>query len=83
MQPPAPPPIPGNKSFFVAHNGQQDGPFPPQALQAQVEGGRLTEDTLVWAEGMSAWTPAGEVEALQALFQQRPAAPPPPPPPPT
>ena len=82
LQPPAPPPIPGNKSFFVAHNGQQDGPFPPQALQAQVEGGRLTEDTLVWTEGMAAWTPASEVEELQALFQQRPAAPPPPPPPP-
>jgi hypothetical protein len=42
-----------------------------------VADGSLTRDTLAWKQGMAAWTPAGEVPELAALFA---AAPPPLPP---
>jgi membrane protease subunit (stomatin/prohibitin family) len=73
----APPPVPQPTMFFVAVNGQQAGPFPVDQLQAQVTGGQLTRDSLVWKNGMAAWTPAGDVPELQSLFA---AVPPPLPP---
>ena len=39
-------------------------------------GGQITPETLVWSQGMAAWTPAIQVPQLAELF----AAPPPPPP---
>ena len=69
----APPPVPGGAAFHIAVNGETRGPFPVPALADQV-----TPETLVWSQGMSAWTPAGQVPALISLF----ASPPPPPPPP-
>ena len=64
----APPPLPAATPYFVALNGQQAGPFPIAALQQQVQGGQLTRATLVWAQGMAKWTPAGEVAELASLF---------------
>jgi hypothetical protein len=55
--------------------GQVGGPFNAGQLQQAVGQGQLTASTMVWAAGMAAWTPAGQVPALAALFQ----APPPPP----
>ena len=40
-----------------------------------VDAGTLTADTLVWAQGMAAWTKAGEVGELSAFFAAAPAAP--------
>jgi membrane protease subunit (stomatin/prohibitin family) len=79
QQPPqaAPPPLPGGKSFFVAVNGQQQGPFDMSALAQRQQQGQLTRETLVWAQGMANWTPAGQVADLAQLFA---SAPPPLPP---
>jgi membrane protease subunit (stomatin/prohibitin family) len=60
-----PPPLPG---YFVAVNGQQQGPHTQQALQQMVQQGTLTRDSLVWKQGMQAWTKAGEVAELSSLF---------------
>ena len=62
---------------FVALGGAQAGPFGMDALRGHVSGGQLTRETLVWRQGMAAWTPAGDVADLQPLFA---AAPPPLPP---
>jgi membrane protease subunit (stomatin/prohibitin family) len=70
----APPPLPGTAHWFVAVGGQQTGPHPATDLPAKVAEGTLTRDSLVWQEGMAAWTPAGQVPELAALF---PAVPPP------
>jgi membrane protease subunit (stomatin/prohibitin family) len=75
--PAAPPPLPGGKSYFVALNGQQQGPFPVDQLRQKASSGELGRDTLVWAEGMAAWTKAGEVGELSSIFA---SAPPPLPP---
>lgn len=78
-QPPAvaPPPLPGQRRYHVAANGQATGPFGPEELTAQARAGGLTRATLVWAEGMPQWRPAGEVEDLVPLLA---AVPPPIPP---
>jgi hypothetical protein len=72
-----PPPLPGAATYFVALDGKQAGPFGMAELQAQVRSGRLTRDTLVWTQGMAAWSAAGGVAALAGLFA---AVPPPLPP---
>jgi membrane protease subunit (stomatin/prohibitin family) len=70
--PAAPPPLPGVKLYFVALNNQQAGPFPMDELQRQAQSGQLTPATLVWAQGMANWIPAGEVAELHALFASAP-----------
>jgi len=71
--PPAgPPPIPQAVSFFIAVNGQQTGPFDMNTLKQKAAAGELTRETLVWKEGMAAWTPAGEVPEVSAVFAQTP-----------
>ena len=52
--------------YFIAINGQQQGPFTVEALRGQ----HITPDTLVWAQGMSNWMPASQVSELQSLFSQ-------------
>ena len=73
----APPPLPPQVQWYAAVNGQQAGPFDANGLAQQVRDGRVTADTLVWKQGMSNWTPAGQVPELAGLFG---AAPPPLPP---
>jgi membrane protease subunit (stomatin/prohibitin family) len=73
-----PPPIPNTQNpYFVAVNGQQQGPFTMQVLQQMVQQGSLTRDTLVWKQGFAAWTKAQDVAELNSLFG---AIPPPLPP---
>jgi hypothetical protein len=67
-----PPPLPGNIPYFVAVNGQQQGPYVMQVLQQMVQQGTLTRETLVWKQGMANWTKAGEVEDLGLLFSAMP-----------
>ncbi|MCR4574660.1 MAG: SPFH domain-containing protein [Lentisphaeria bacterium] len=73
--PPPPPPAP---MFYVAVNGQQQGPFNIQQLQGMIPGGSFGPNSLVWTAGMSGWAAASTVAALSALFG--PVPPPPPPP---
>jgi membrane protease subunit (stomatin/prohibitin family) len=66
--PPMPPPIPQAPAFFIAFNGQQQGPFDIPTLSAKAREGALTRQTLVWRQGMPNWTPAGQVAELASLF---------------
>jgi len=73
-----PPPLPTQGvTFFAGIRNQQAGPFDRGTLQQKVQAGEITKDTLVWTQGMTNWTPAGQVAALQDLFG---AVPPPLPP---
>ena len=69
-----PPPL---AQFYVAVNGQQTGPFGEQQLTQMIQSNQLTKDTLIWKNGMAAWTAAGQVPEVAKLF-----APVPPPLPP-
>ncbi|HVH11965.1 MAG TPA: SPFH domain-containing protein [Longimicrobium sp.] len=64
----APPPLPAQAQFFAAFDGQQAGPFSMDALRGHATGGQLTRDTLVWKQGMAAWTRAGDVAELEPVF---------------
>ncbi len=75
----AAPPPPPTVQWHVAVNGQTQGPFSPQQLQAGISSGQVTPETQVWNAGLGGWTPAGQVPALSSMFG---ATPPPPPPPP-
>jgi membrane protease subunit (stomatin/prohibitin family) len=64
-----PPPVPGAEvAFYIAVNGQQQGPYNLQTLQTMIQQGSVTRDTLIWKQGMAAWTKAGDVAEVSALF---------------
>lgn len=63
------------RSWFIASDGNQEGPFLESQLSALIESGRLTRDTLVWADGMAGWQRAADVPDFVFSAQ----APPPPP----
>ena len=63
--------------YYMVVDGQQTGPFEEDEMLS----GGLTASTLVWSEGWSQWTPAGDVAELSRLLaasgQSQPAAAPP------
>ncbi|WP_448518104.1 SPFH domain-containing protein [Rhodoflexus sp.] len=66
--PPTPPPV----QFFVAVNGQQQGPFDLNQLTQMAASGQFNRESLVWMQGMSNWTQAGQVQALGSVFAAMP-----------
>lgn len=78
---PTPPPPPPMAQFYLFINNQQVGPVNMQTLPQYVQAGQLTQETLVWKEGMPQWAAANTVAELQPLFAA--PAPPVPPVPPT
>lgn len=78
--PPLPPPVPVEKVWHIAVNGEADGPYGRGHLGRLARDGSFTRDTLVWTPGLDGWQKAGEVPELAQLFT---VMPPPPPVPPT
>lgn len=69
----APPPLPTQeKSFFVAINNVQSGPFNQSQLLPLIQNKQLSADTLVWNQGMTGWEKASTISELQNLFSQSP-----------
>lgn len=65
------------KYFILDGKNQQQGPFSIYELKDR----GIRQETLVWAEGMTDWRPAWEVEELRRfLFATTPGSVPPPPP---
>lgn len=79
-QTPPPPVADPDAQMFLYVAGAQYGPYDYATCRQFTKTGQLTPQTMVWEQGMAAWTPAGEVEKLKPLFA--PAAPPMPPTPP-
>lgn len=71
-QAPPPPPIPAEKQYFLALNGQQQGPYPVSALGDYIKNGQLDKNTLVWTQGMAQWIHAVQVAELSSLFGSMP-----------
>lgn len=67
-----PPPLPEQAQLFVALDGKQAGPFELPTLQQMVQAGQLTRETLVWKQGMDAWSAAGNLTELASLFASAP-----------
>ena len=73
-----PPPPPPSVQYNVAVNGQTTGPFTMEQLTQMVLNGQLTNNSMVWKNGMAGWAAAGTVQELAPLFTQTPPPPPPP-----
>jgi hypothetical protein len=52
--------------WYYAHNGQQLGPVTITALRGLLANGQVKSSDLVWRDGMSNWTAAGETRELFA-----------------
>jgi uncharacterized RDD family membrane protein YckC len=50
-------------SWYYAEDGKQLGPISEADFNASVSAGRITDETLVWQEGMPQWTRYGEVKS--------------------
>lgn len=76
MVPPVPPTpvVEPQVQMYLHIAGQQYGPYDYGMLKQFVTTGQLTAQTLVWQQGMAAWTAAGQVRELQALFAPVPSA---------
>lgn len=58
--------------YYIIENGQQYGPFTFDQLRAR----NITDETIVWHEGMAKWGKAKDVPSLRPLLQM--GTPPPP-----
>ncbi|HWV39405.1 MAG TPA: GYF domain-containing protein [Vulgatibacter sp.] len=56
---PAPPRPP--RRWFALVSGEQRGPLSDEALQREIEEGRVLPTTFVWHEGMAAWQRLSDV----------------------
>ncbi len=68
----APAPVADTSEWYAEDKGNRLGPMPRAQLDAMVTGGQVTAATLVWREGLSAWTPAGQVAELGETFKKVP-----------
>jgi membrane protease subunit (stomatin/prohibitin family) len=66
-------------SWYLAVNGQTQGPITPAQLTEAIAGGQIHSGTMLWTSGMSGWLPAGQVPQLAGHFGSGPPTPPPPP----
>lgn len=82
-EPPRPLAVEPQVQMMLYIGGQQYGPYDYKTLKTFIPTGQLTAQTLVWQQGMAAWTPAGQVPELQSLFAPAAPTPPVPPAPPT
>ena len=65
------PPIP-SINYYLAVNGQQQGPFDMDAIKEKIFLEEITENTLVWKKGLKQWIHLGEMEEFQHLFDECP-----------
>ena len=55
-----------DRSWFFAFQGEPKGPYPELELRDFIASRMLTAETLVWTEGMTDWTKAGDIPGLLA-----------------
>jgi uncharacterized protein (TIGR00266 family) len=67
------------KEWYVAVSGQSVGPMTAADLAAGFRSGQYNQATLVFRQGMSGWTAAGQVPEVSALLGGALGAAPPPP----
>lgn len=66
-----PPPIP-EIQYFVAINGQQNGPFTLDVIKRMIQQGTLKRETLIWNQGLPGWLAAETVTDISPLFSTMP-----------
>jgi predicted Zn finger-like uncharacterized protein len=77
------PAAPVETEWFVGIEDQAQGPYTLEEVQSHYATGLIAPDTLVFREGLSAWTRAGDVAELQGQAGRTSSLLPPPPRPPS
>ena len=67
-----------DSQWYVAINGQQQGPLSLQDIHAGIREGRIGQDAHVFTQGMDAWAPITTQAELAQAFGGGPAVPTPP-----
>jgi len=62
----APRSMPAAGTWYYNDRGQEMGPTSFTAIQAMLRSGQLSQNSLVWTNGMNQWTPASLVDGLVA-----------------
>jgi len=57
---------PSSNEYYIVVSGEKKGPFAQQSLENMSRQGELSQETLVWTDGMTDWQPARTV--LPGLF---------------
>lgn len=60
--------------WFIARNGQQEGPLSEQAVRIFISSGQLKSEDPVWCQGMAEWVSAGRSAEFASAFQSSGAA---------
>lgn len=63
-----PPPLP-NVIYYIAVNGQANGPFEIHTISQMIEVGKVIKTTLVWKQGMKEWAEASSLGEFKDLFE--------------
>jgi membrane protease subunit (stomatin/prohibitin family) len=64
----SPPPMPIASMYYYAVNGAQQGPTSIDALKTLFANRTINKDSLVWKQGMEAWTALKDVEELKSFL---------------
>jgi hypothetical protein len=64
-----------DRSWFLAYNGQQHGPYPEAQFRDLIARRTVTAETMVWTEGMAGWQKAGDIPGLMSAAAGRPVMP--------
>jgi hypothetical protein len=67
------------RQWFVGRGDKPDGPYTDERLRQLIGDGHVTGDTLLWCEGMAAWSRAADVPGLMPAAAPPPMRPAPPP----
>ena len=67
QMPPVPQPDPVVQMYFYI-GGQNYGPYDYATCKQLKQNNQINEQTMAWQQGMAAWTPAGQIPELRALF---------------
>lgn len=59
-------PVGEDTLWFVFQEDNQSGPFVTSELASRMNAGEISEESFVWAQGFSDWTPASEIPGLAA-----------------
>lgn len=71
-----PPPIQQSVQYYLAINGQQNGPYSYDTISTSIRNGNVTGDMLVWKVGMANWDKIKNVSEFSSLFCTPPPIPP-------
>ncbi len=63
-----PPPLPAQTMYYYATNGTQHGPVTFEQMRSLFASRSINRDSLVWKQGMAAWTALKEVEELKTFL---------------